>query len=250
MYCKKCGNKMEDTMNFCPKCGDFVKVSQSVNAVKEPERKPTSIGMRILALIISIICISLLSDSWAKCEVGTWFYYDYKQGISIMDMAEFAQDAKRLFSFIGEEDEVALGVMAASLGAFISLITIFIQIGSGIAGLLNVESSGGIRRVASNFSIITIVLVQFTVWNVEHNSDQLIESTGVWFVLLIFTLIDKNVVAKSLGVKKKEQVCSHTASATTTHLTKYVDNGEWKCPDCGRTNAEYIQTCACGKGRA
>lgn len=30
---------------------------------------------------------------------------------------------------------------------------------------------------------------------------------------------------------------------------KLMDNGGWKCAGCGRTNASYVGTCACGRGK-
>ncbi|MBD5134589.1 MAG: hypothetical protein HDT39_01290 [Lachnospiraceae bacterium] len=30
---------------------------------------------------------------------------------------------------------------------------------------------------------------------------------------------------------------------------KLMDNGGWRCAGCGRTNASYVGTCACGRGK-
>ena len=38
MFCDKCGNKLDDTTRFCPKCGSLV-VSASESSILTIERK-------------------------------------------------------------------------------------------------------------------------------------------------------------------------------------------------------------------
>jgi hypothetical protein len=250
MYCKKCGKKMEENMNFCPQCGNFVNMSQPVQ-VKKEEKKPTSIGTRIFAVFISLISILFLCAPCAKFEVD--WYFTYVERVHITDMASTLEDFADVHSYLDYDDEnedFEKCVAAAAFGGFVFVIGVIAHIVSGIAALINSKNSGGIREAACIASLITIALSQYAVWNVEDATGQVVESTGIWILLLIITLIDMKVIAKLVGVKREEAMQTQMNATTETHLTKYLSNGEWKCPDCGRTNAEYIQTCACGKGRA
>jgi uncharacterized membrane protein YvbJ len=39
-YCSKCGNKVDDTMTFCPRCGASLKIEEAARAAPTPQYPP------------------------------------------------------------------------------------------------------------------------------------------------------------------------------------------------------------------
>lgn len=67
---------------------------------------------------------------------------------------------------------------------------------------------------------------------------------AVLFALPLYVL--GNVVDE---VKELRQGINTLAAANKKSLNKYLlDSNGWKCA-CGRVNAGYVSTCACGKGK-
>lgn len=84
--------------------------------------------------------------------------------------------------------------------------------------------------------------------------------TVMWFVCGIFVTVVEAVILNAIGeilenqeyiVKKISDVESKVAFVERKDKDendlKY--NGSWKCSECGRVNASYIGTCACGKSK-
>lgn len=84
--------------------------------------------------------------------------------------------------------------------------------------------------------------------------------TVMWFVCGIFVTVVEAVILNAIGeilenqeyiMKKISDVESKVAfverKGKDENDLKY--NGSWKCSECGRVNASYIGTCACGKSK-
>ena len=84
--------------------------------------------------------------------------------------------------------------------------------------------------------------------------------TVMWFVCGIFVTVVEAVILNAIGeilenqeyiMKKISDVESKVAFVERKEKDendlKY--NGSWKCSECGRVNASYIGTCACGKSK-
>lgn len=74
MFCEKCGNKLSNTANFCPKCGtNTIKKIKEENNVDDTKIqlkvKPTfKLGYIILPSLIIILIISLIAFSASNIE--------------------------------------------------------------------------------------------------------------------------------------------------------------------------------------
>lgn len=51
-------------------------------------------------------------------------------------------------------------------------------------------------------------------------------------------------------LEKLNQMESALNHDSDSHKELPLKNGEWKCSNCGRTNADYVNTCACGRDRS
>ncbi|MDE6251644.1 MAG: hypothetical protein K2M78_03265 [Lachnospiraceae bacterium] len=61
-------------------------------------------------------------------------------------------------------------------------------------------------------------------------------------------VLEKNVNVQTPGINIKDVDMQSYIYNTMTDR-KLMDNGGWKCAGCGRTNASYVGTCACGRGK-
>ena len=94
------------------------------------------------------------------------------------------------------------------------------------------------------------------------------EKTVAIFSLIIWIGVSIGAsIALSIGKNKIIEYCSGDSSVvknsstyTTTPLTSPIfrdsntpkttpSAGEWKCPQCGRINQNYVGTCGCGQNR-
>lgn len=65
MYCSRCGNKVDESMKFCPKCGTMLGKTLSENVprfVKQQEKNEEKRGSKIavISTVISVVVIALL----------------------------------------------------------------------------------------------------------------------------------------------------------------------------------------------
>lgn len=60
--------------------------------------------------------------------------------------------------------------------------------------------------------------------------------------------MEKKVNVQTPGIKIKDMDMQSYIYNTMTDR-KLMDNGGWKCDGCGRINASYVGTCACGRSK-
>ncbi|MGN0631736.1 MAG: zinc-ribbon domain-containing protein [Ruminococcus sp.] len=96
MFCKNCGNEIEDGAKFCGKCGaDFSDANftihessyantetQSDNTVNKKTKEKTRIISYIIAIaiVIGIICLLVTGAKWACSTIGSVFNKDNERG--------------------------------------------------------------------------------------------------------------------------------------------------------------------------
>lgn len=79
----------------------------------------------------------------------------------------------------------------------------------------------------------------------------------MWFAFGMFLTVIQSVVLNALGEILENQeyiirkISESSSKVESLDKNKEKDeikyNNSWKCPECGRLNASYIGTCACGK---
>lgn len=109
------------------------------------------------------------------------------------------------------------------------------------------------------FGIIGSVCIayKFGIVNVEYfYSGRVIEQRS-WLLTVLYFLSGfiGTVIAGTLFyaladmLEKLNQIESALKSDPNINQTFTLKTGEWRCSNCGRINADYVNTCACGKDR-
>lgn len=66
MYCKKCGNELQDGMTFCNKCG--TKVGENINQSSNLEKKRKKYITNIICVVVVIIVIGGINFAVQKAN--------------------------------------------------------------------------------------------------------------------------------------------------------------------------------------
>lgn len=111
MYCKNCGNKMEDDWKACPKCGqginEFLRMEGEKSSSRAKKGSKKWIGIVVIVIVVLGILLGISSsdggneDAEKLVKEGFYGIYDV---VTIQDILEYNWEGGYWDSFISEAD--------------------------------------------------------------------------------------------------------------------------------------------------
>lgn len=109
-------------------------------------------------------------------------------------------------------------------------------------------------------AILCIVKIIFTISNIEYDDPPTYYTDYTYYDYMIFHLLIGDILLSLAIIAVEIFVCriaSHLSSLAELLLKNNTEGGatkeadtkasQWKCPDCGKVNENYVGTCGCGK---
>lgn len=95
---------------------------------------------------------------------------------------------------------------------------------------------------------VLLLIINGVIWG--YACQQIIENRGYnenWFLWGFFFSLPAALVALSKPQKSHAEEALMSQISSEKQEKDILKNGGWKCNYCGRANASYVGTCACGK---
>lgn len=216
MYCSHCGAQIPDDSAFCPSCG----------------QKPGRAGDP---------AVQTAAPQSAPPPQTSYAQPAPRYVETIKSEGEFIQEYRNLHNY---GTYSVASIVTRIIGAAFIIIW-FIWVFSDIQERQHDFGSGWIRLMGFDGFMLNYFLLPFIV--------AIICSVITYFLKKQMKTINEQA---SSEYRRHRRSSSHDTrnsspifrdrSRSTSKTSSYVPNG-WRCPDCGRMNASYVGTCACGR---
>lgn len=185
MYCKRCGNKMEEGEMFCRKCGTKATIYPSasgpkISGVLEKLRNFSSQGSKVhdwLKIGIIVISILIIASTTLPC---------YKFNKLISELADV--DSLSMINFGGER------FMGIIIIVFMGLVILFVCLRWKIPALIS---------SILNLALYSAVIFNYNQYLEEENITEFISKSTGYYLIPVFAIIQ--VAAIILYIRQKEQ---------------------------------------------
>ena len=125
MYCRYCGNKVDDNAYICVKCGVVLDNSQNIK-IKKKNKKKSGTGVGILSIIFGIICfsssLSCFFQDISKVGMYTEIYEKINYAIELTSISIMLTFISLVFSLLKKEKT------SNKIGLSLTLISLFLII--------------------------------------------------------------------------------------------------------------------------
>ena len=147
------------------------------------------------------------------------------------------------------------------LGAKLATVSVIVYLSIGLVGVPVFAAGGGpayIFRPGFGF-LLGFVLAAFVIGTItekvgkNHKGMFLMASVAglvtYYTIGAIYDAVNSSAFQKG-GVARYEKLEEGTpVIAEQDEVNKIIENGGWRCSDCGKINQSYITTCMCGKSK-
>lgn len=222
MYCVNCGSKIQDGAKFCGNCG------AGVNVVSVKYNQGTNSIVKKLMLLISSIAIYILSKSpiiiykeyRSRYE---WTLQKLDQMARYVDISNLSE--KDIHFFIGI---IQLGTIFTIVGAIVYFF--HERFGNELCAL------GGLgcllaMILGKGFNVKFVIFISLSLF--------------VTISCMIDTIRNKKDKSQS-GFMNKKTLAETYAGKSYDFLNNEKSKQDWICPECGKKNQAFLQTCSCG----
>lgn len=252
MFCAKCGNEIEQTDTFCSKCGASIKgdTHQGFIAGRQIDFQLPGVKnlhgnaiILLLSAILLLICTCLTGTKAFQISYSVWFATETLE----LTMFENAEIVFVLF-IIGYLASTVVMLLPLKTGKLWEKKDFIPATMMPILGILAFFISLSIVRNKLNDGGLVGDIVEF----------ELTICTGAWVFLLVSAISEiliiktsQNIIGAQIYWSKKEN-----APVKETGTQKEIESNAgnslkegWSCA-CGRKNAHYVSTCACGRNKS
>lgn len=260
MFCSKCGSEVNGNDAFCSKCGASLKKSDIDIRIKVPDainpditkflKRERLLQKIVITLLVIFVFVTANKDFFC---IDAWLLGI--KSFSYAELIEQIDSSNRMFDFIADifdsqkPEEVEAMVILLKGAKYSMYIGIALYGITCILAFLKKESSA-IKYAVGGFAF-EVVFFAIVFMGFEGVLSEIVTSNfWLYLVLNICIPIVTGILLYNAGEERRvanvlDPYISKLESASMTT----VNDGKWRCIECGKINEACIKICACGYRR-